>query len=595
MIHLGDITKISGYEAPAVDVVVGGSPCQDLSVAWKRAGLAGERSGLYMEQIRIIKEMREADVLRGRTDVDIRPRYMVWENVPGAFSSNGGKDFAAVIEEAIRVAEPEAPDVPVPEKGWPTSGVLFDECGRWSVAWRVLDAQFWGVPQRRRRIALVADFGGKSASEVLFVTEGVSGNPQSGKPKGEETARHAQSCSGADDRESGAVTFEPGIAAREGGHIYEGVSGTLRANAGDNQMTVAYTLKIRSGCEGGGKGALVQEDKSATLATNNDQYLFQPVVYDARGNGNGDTVSILTGDHNNRITDYSSVVVENQPVFCLQGGGATSQNCQGAGYKSGTSYTLNTTDVHGVVYGIGSYHSNAWKSGNPDSGIYEADTAKTLDALNCGYPACNQGGMAIVQPIPASGKNAVLNAMQGFGHYIESEEASSLKSRDYKDATDLVVQTEVAGVDCRNMNEYQELYPTIQAKPNGGQSLNFSGAVRHNYIVRRLTPLECERLQGFPDGWTDIGEWLDSKGKKHKEADSPRYKALGNSIAIPPWKWVMKRLSACYERDATLASLFDGIGGFPYIWEQINGKGSCLWASEIEEFPIAVTKLRFGG
>lgn len=112
-------------------------------------------------------------------------------------------------------------------------------------------------------------------------------------------------------------------------------------------------------------------------------------------------------------------------------------------------------------------------------------------------------------------------------------------------------------------------------------------------IVRRLTPLECERLQGFPDGWTDIGEWVDSKGKKHKDADSPRYKALGNSIAIPPWKWVLKRLCACYERDATMASLFDGIGGFPLIWEQLNGAGSCLWASEIEEFPIAVTKIRF--
>ena len=112
-------------------------------------------------------------------------------------------------------------------------------------------------------------------------------------------------------------------------------------------------------------------------------------------------------------------------------------------------------------------------------------------------------------------------------------------------------------------------------------------------VVRRLTPLECERLQGFPDGWTDIGEWVDSKGKRHKDADSPRYKALGNSIAIPPWKWVLKRLCACYERDATMASLFDGIGGFPYIWEQLNGKGSCLWASEIEEFPMAVTKRRF--
>jgi DNA (cytosine-5)-methyltransferase 1 len=112
-------------------------------------------------------------------------------------------------------------------------------------------------------------------------------------------------------------------------------------------------------------------------------------------------------------------------------------------------------------------------------------------------------------------------------------------------------------------------------------------------VVRRLTPLECERLQGFPDGWTDIGEWIDSKGKKHKEADSPRYKALGNSIALPPWKWVLKRLCANYERDATMASLFDGIGGFPLIWEQLNGKGSCLWASEIDEFPMAVTKMRF--
>ena len=120
-------------------------------------------------------------------------------------------------------------------------------------------------------------------------------------------------------------------------------------------------------------------------------------------------------------------------------------------------------------------------------------------------------------------------------------------------------------------------------------------AVCYNQTVRRLTPLECERLQGFPDGWTDIGEWTDSNGKKRKSSDTARYYALGNSIALPPWKWVLKRLCACYERDATMASLFDGIGGFPYLWEQINGKGSCLWASEIEEFPMAVTKMRIGG
>ena len=172
MIHLGDITKIKGYEAPVVDCVIGGSPCQGLSQAGKRAGLDDVRSGLYIEQIRVIEEMRENDKRNGRTGVDVRPRYMVWENVPGAFSTNEGQDFAAVLEEAIRVAEPEAPNVSVPEKGWPTAGCIVGDT--WSVAWRVLDAQFWGtsdkpLPQRRRRIALVADFGGQSAPEILFV------------------------------------------------------------------------------------------------------------------------------------------------------------------------------------------------------------------------------------------------------------------------------------------------------------------------------------------------------------------------------------------------------------------------------------------
>lgn len=419
MRHLGDITKIRGNEAPVVDVVIGGSPCQDLSIAGKRAGLAGERSGLYMEQIRIIKEMRKADELSGRSTQFVRPRYMVWENVPGAFSSNGGKDFAAVLEEAIRVVEPETPDVPVPPKGWPTSGCIRDVLGNWSVAWRVLDAQYWGVPQRRRRIALVADFGGLSAPEILFVRQSVSRDIEPGEPTGKEAL----------------------------GDAGEGAGGA-----------VPCTLKIRGGCAGGGKGALIQEDKSATLSTLQDQTLFQPIPFET----------------------------------------------------------------------------------------------------------------------------------QAFGQYADTGKASTIKSRDFKDATDLVV----AGLDCRNARENVEICGTL---PNGGFSYNCIHPVRVGFTVRRLTPMECERLQGFPDGWTDIGEWVDSKGKKHKEADTPRYKALGNSIAIPPWKWVLKRLCACYERDATMASLFDGIGGFPYIWEQLNGRGSCLWASEIEEFPMAVTKLRFGG
>jgi DNA (cytosine-5)-methyltransferase 1 len=192
MKHYGDITKINGAEVPVVDIITGGSPCQDLSVAGKRAGLAGERSGLFMEQMRIVKEMREHDrVELGRAGRFIRPRYMVWENVPGAFSSGHpkGADFAAVIEEIIKVAEPGASvSVCVPDGGWTKSGCYYAEDGSWSVAWRVHDAQFWGVPQRRKRIALVADFGGLTAPEILFVRKGLSRDLDEGEQEGKGAA-----------------------------------------------------------------------------------------------------------------------------------------------------------------------------------------------------------------------------------------------------------------------------------------------------------------------------------------------------------------------------------------------------------------------
>ena len=165
--HFGDICKISGYEAPPVNVIIGGFPCQDLSCAGNKAGLAGERSGLFFEIIRLIKEMRDRDVKAGRTGTDIRPRFVVLENVPHLLSINGGRDFAAVLEETIRVVEPEAPDISPLDYQWTLSGCFVGK--QWSVAWRVLDAQFWGVPQRRRRIALVADFGGQCAPEILFI------------------------------------------------------------------------------------------------------------------------------------------------------------------------------------------------------------------------------------------------------------------------------------------------------------------------------------------------------------------------------------------------------------------------------------------
>lgn len=193
MNHLGDITKINGAEIPVVDVIVGGSPCQDLSVAGKREGIKhaemGDeettRSGLFMEQIRVTKEMREHDKASGRSVEFIRPRYFIWENVKGALSSPGkdrkGEDFKAVLEEVIRIADPNIPNLSVPEKGWARSGLITDEMGRWSVAWNVHSAEHWGVPQRRERICLIADFNGCSAGEILFVRKGLQRDSEPSK------------------------------------------------------------------------------------------------------------------------------------------------------------------------------------------------------------------------------------------------------------------------------------------------------------------------------------------------------------------------------------------------------------------------------
>ena len=237
MKHYGDITKINGADVPIVDIICGGSPCQDLSVAGRREGLSGERSGLFMEQIRIVKEQRDECIrqlrMRG-ADIDVRsvrPRWLIWENVPGAFSSNKGEDFRCVLEEICRIADKTA-NVPMPEKGkWSSSGTIMGD--GWSVAWRVHDAQFWGVPQRRKRISVVADFGGESAPEVLFERKSVLGDTEPGEESGQGTSRDARKSTDT------AVCFEPGSMSRVGGHYYEDQkSGTIRANAGDNQLAV---------------------------------------------------------------------------------------------------------------------------------------------------------------------------------------------------------------------------------------------------------------------------------------------------------------------------------------------------------------------
>lgn len=549
MKHLGDIAKINGAEIEIVDVITGGSPCQDLSIAGKRAGLAGARSGLFMEQVRIVKEMRERDRANGRTGDMVRPRFMVWENVPGAFSSNKGRDFAAVLEEIIRIAEPEAPDIEVPEKGWPTWGGYHDEVGgRWSVAWRVHDAQYWGVPQRRRRISVVADFGGDTAGEILFERKSVSGHPA----------------------ESGAAGEGPSTGAESG---------------------ASYAVRIRGGCDGGGKGALVQTVKSGTLDTGNDQTIFCMATQQGGA-------ELRMDDRAPALTAAAGMSGNNQPVVCAGFKLGNSEQARSIGYAEEQSPTLNAecggnkpavlclNDQGGNVMGVSHDVSGTLRAQEHGHQPSILDMSHACDVIrDCGEVAPSlQARMGTVgNQIPLTYQ------MQGFGDYREGEVASSCKQRDFKDSTDLV-----CAVDCRNFREGGETNGTLQAKSNGGISYNLQNTVRTGMIVRRLTPMECERLQGYPDGWTDIGEWMDSKGKRHKDADSPRYKALGNSIALPFWDFLAKRISAQYLRPVTMGSLFDGIGGFPLVFERHNGKGTARWASEIEEFPIAVTKLRFG-
>lgn len=558
---------------------------QDLSIAGKRAGLAGARSGLFMEQVRIVKEMREADKRNGRTGDMVRPRFLVWENVVGAFSSNRGKDFAAVLEEIARIAEPGFSLSGLPEKWkWTKAGAIDGE--GWSIAWRTHDAKDWGktirdsrtgdvirlgTPQRRRRISVVADFGGDTASEIQFDRESVSGYPAESGAAGEGFAEAAES------------GFNPAVARS----LTARADGSPCADRGPNIVCSPH--------QGG-----VTEEKSGTLGTGNDQ-----------------------------------------TIFCLQGNGidrADTAGCNGKGWKADESYTLNTIDRPAVCAEVvcmnpwdaqsarvydqdGVWHSlNAnenggmardsvlcagFKLGNSEQARsigYQEELSPILNA-ECGgnkpavvAPAvaldmthacdvireCGEQVPALQARMGTGGNQVPLTYQEVTGTLSPGAHAGSYNGQDaYNDM--LVVSSEispslrakgndpyradmsayVASVDCRNFREGGEINGTLQAKESGGQSLNLNNTVRQNMVVRRLTPMECERLQGFPDGWTDIGEWTDGKGKRHKPSDSPRYKALGNSIALPFWDWMLRRMARYLPEGATMGSLFDGIGGVP--------------------------------
>ena len=619
--HLGDINSIRGDEIAPVDIITFGSPCTDMSVAGKRAGLDGRQSCLFYQAIRIVKEMRCA------TDGKY-PRFIVWENVPGAFSSNKGEDFKAVLEAVCSVKD-ESISVPGPPKGkWANAGSIVAD--GFSLAWRVLDAQFWGIPQRRKRIYLVADFAGGSAGKILFESEGVSGYSAEGFRAWQGAAGGAADRTGAaggiclndqggqrmdvtDDvtctlraeahhppcvLESAGFCTEHSAKARGIGYGEE-TSPTLRAGTvpaaicyenhsqdtrytgpletaptvsanygmgGNNQPFVVEletpkTLKIRSGCEGGGKGPIIQDDKSATLSCNNDQTVFVPFCKGTRPHS-----------------------AEEAPAW-KDGKVANTLNAFDVGESRCNELVVQ-------AYGICSKDSNAMKSDNSHSGFYEAETSRTLDA-NGGNPGCNQGGIAIVAVQGSMIGRKDGNGPQGSGvnedvcftldaadrhavayptyctsknsHFTRAEKelANTLVATDYKDPPVINDMQTASG---------KEVFGTLSASMGSKQWLGnqeaFSGdyhIVEPEYIVRRLTPTECARLQGFPDWWCgglgtgeptedELKFWREVfethrriagtstkpktdkqiiKWLKNPHSDSAEYKMWGNGVALP--------------------------------------------------------------
>jgi Site-specific DNA methylase len=487
---------------------------------------------------------------------------MVWENVVGAFSSNKGGDFRAVLEETIRIAEPDAPDVPLPAKGkWPLADCWYGD--GWSVAYRVLDAQFWGVPQRRRRIALVADFGGHAAPEILFVRESVCGDTAPGRPAREETAAGAGSGAGQASAYRIGAYYSAGMLSNnpKAGIIPVEKSNTLDCNGGAPtsqqggvcivQPIICAGFQHKAGSRTRGIG--YEAERSPTLTSEQ-----LAAVYDARGSGDGksepipfDTTQITSPKNwsrpNNGDPCHPLAAGAHPPAIVMATGQAGAEITQDA------SPTMNCNHEQPIV-------AHALRGSGRDPQREDAATypvtggrVRRLTPLECerlqGYP----DGWTVLQEV---------------GDMTDSEYEFWKSVLFEKEKREGRVRLSEAGV--------WEIWKYIKVKDeeDGGHWEN---------TYKPYKPKEKSKMI----------KWYNKSFCK--DSDSARYMALGNSIALPPWKWVLKRLCACYERDATMASLFDGIGGFPLIWERMNGPGSCLWASEIEEFPIAVTRARFDG
>ena len=689
MKHYGDISTMDGSKVEPVDIITFGSPCTDMSVAGKRAGLEGQQSVLFYEAIRIVKEMRNAT--NGKY-----PRYIVWENVPGAFSSNKGEDFKAVLEAVIGVKEPNA-EVPMPEKGaWAYADCYMGD--GWSVAYRTLDAQFWGVPQRRKRIYLVADFRGRGAFDILFKSEGLSGYSAESFRAWQRTAGSVKTCTSATgfDGYNGDLTGDVSATIGVNCGMSSGRNGVvINSQDENNPRSIVESAGFCTEHSAKSRGIGYEEETSPTLRAG----VVPATVYenhsqDTRYKGPLDTAPTVSATYGMGGNNQPFVVgdvkpIENHPAdsrvklsddgkvqtltsrMGTGGGNVPMLFCNWDGEQ--TAPTLTAHNAGGnqrmpdknhfncilQAFGISSHDSNAMKSSNPHSGVYEADTSRTLDE-NGGNPGCNQGGIAVVcvdqgggksscsiteelaptlacthggEPavciqgsmigrddkngpqgnginedvsftLNATDRHAVYAMTTGYYAQVTEEKAPTLLSRDYKDAAVVTQPSYGIGRDAFNQGQNalykpcieEELEPTLVAKGPGaiahpfgfdpsasrdvgqyfledcGNTLvngscpgHHNGVVEPTYTVRRLTPTECARLQGFPDWWCfgletpdptmeDIRYWYDvfethrkicgtsSKPKSLKQisrwlqkphSDSAEYKMWGNGVALP--------------------------------------------------------------
>lgn len=517
MIHVGDITKLDGAKLPPVDVICGGSPCQDLSVAGLRKGLAGERSGLFMDQVRIVKEMRAEDERRGVSDDFIRPRYLVWENVPGAFSSANGEDFRAVIEEIVHIKDSTC-HVPRPDTGrWESAGaaILGDQ---FSLAWRVLDAQYWGVVQRRRRIFLVADFGGLTAPKILFEQERLLRDPAEGQGQGKGVTTAAGNSSAdsggsrvAEEKQVDIFAFH--INQREETINLNGISGALMATTNMQMQTfVAEGMRKFESAEKkeeclclndqGGERMDVSVDITATLRAGMSGH--PPLVMGIQQGSAGTeeipdpalTEEAETGGNNQQI------LFENHGIDARYTGPHEVAPTMSARYGTGGNNVPLVSDMPESYCIAGNIIDREVQNGGNGLGC-QPDISYTLTSAD---------------------RHAVFSRQRS-DEFLQNRVTATQSARQHKDATDLVCEP------------YQNTVGTIGYTDHKGINNQYVSEdkciVENRKLIRRLTPLECERLQGFPDHWTDIPG----------ASDSARYKALGNSVAIPCVDFVLRGIA----------------------------------------------------